>query len=222
MTDETNDQLNFDPHKADRAIAETIDASGKAESNEIHLSTGVVLIAKQANPNMLIRAMTAQRRPTPPTYFSKEMGREMENPDDPDYISRVQSWQMEYSNGMLNVLIGLGTELKTMPRGMEGPDPKIAYKAKCTSCGTKTEKDSCPKCGAPVEHEQDPLAWVADYKALGFPVIPNSPAWRYITWVMFKAAPTSEDVALISEKVKNLSGIKEANVKDAETFPERN
>jgi hypothetical protein len=189
MSDEKEDQLNFNPHKADRIIAETIDASGKVESNEIHLSTGVVLLAHQANPNMLIRAMTSQRRPSPPVYFSKEMGREMENPDDPDYISRVQSWQMEYSNGMLNVLIGLGTELKSKPKKFPGPDDD---------------------------------SWIEDYKSLGFPVIPNSPAWRYITWVMFKAAPTAEDVNLITDKVKNMSGVKEADVKAVETFPKRN
>jgi len=217
MSDTTDDQLNFDPHKADRAIAESIDASGKVESNEIRLSTGVVLLAKQANPNMLIRAMTAQRRPTPPTYFSKEMGREMENPDDPDYISRVQSWQMEYSSGMLNVLIGLGTELKSLPKGMEGPDPKIVKKPRME--GGKPVMDG--KKQVFDEEEQNP-AWIEDYKSLGFPVIPNSPAWRYITWVMFKAAPTSEDVTLITDKVKNMSGVREADVKDAETFPKRN
>lgn len=216
MSDET-DQLNFDPHKADRVIAETIDASGKVESNEIHLSTGVVLLARQANPNMLIRAMTAQRRPTPPTYFSKEMGREMENPDDPDYISRVQAWQMEYSNGMLNVLIGLGTTLKSLPKGMEGPEPKIVKKQRLEN-GKPVLDDK--KKQVYDEEEQMP-SWISDYQSLGFPVIPTSPAWRYITWVMFKAAPTSEDVSLISEKVKNLSGIKEADVKAAETFPER-
>lgn len=221
MSDET-EQLNFDPHKADRAIAEAIDSGGKVESNEIHLSTGVVLIAKQANPNMLIRAMTAQRRPVPPVYFSKEMGREMENPDDPDYISRVQAWQMEYSNGMLNVLIGLGTEIKSVPDGMEGPDPKSIVKAKCSACKTTTTMDKCPKCGEPVNHEGETPAWIRDYQSLGFPVIPSSPAWRYITWVMYKAAPTSDDVKLLSDKVKNLSGVKEADVKDAETFPKRN
>ena len=93
---------------ADKTIAKAIDAAnGEADDSLVRLSTGVVLKVKQANPNVLIRIMTSQRRPTPPVYFSKTMGREMENPDDPDYIARVQSWQMEYNNGMLNALIGL-------------------------------------------------------------------------------------------------------------------
>ena len=115
------DLTNVDLQKADRNIANAIDSAGETKSNEIRLSTGVVLIVTQANPNILIRAMTAHRRPSPPTYFSKEMGREMENPDDPDYISRVEAWQLEYSGTMLNVLIGLGTKLKSKPEKLPGP-----------------------------------------------------------------------------------------------------
>lgn len=190
-----SDNLNLDVHGTDRKIAKAIDGTSGEATNQIVLSTGVVLLAKPANPNMLIRAMTAHRRPSPPTVFVKEMGREMENPDDPDYISRVQSWQMEYSNSMLNVLIGLGTEVVSIPKGMEGPHPK--------------KKDELP-------------AWVKDYSAMGFPILPDSPAWRYITWVMFIAGPTDKDTQLIGEKVRALSGVKEADVRDAENFPAGN
>lgn len=187
-----NDEIpNIRPNNTDRVIAKAIDES-KAEASEdyiIRLSTGVVLKAKQANPSTLIRVMTKQQRPSPPLYFNKEMGREMENPDDPDYISRVQAWQMDYTNGMLNVLIGLGTELITIPDGM----PRIS-------------DDS----------------WLADYRALGLPVIADSPAWRYITWVMFVAAPTEKDLNIISQKVKTFSGVKEADVRNAENFPAGN
>jgi hypothetical protein len=177
---------NIDINKADKVVAKSIDKAGEDDDRNIVLSSGVVLLAKPANPSMLIRAMTSQRRPTPPTYFSKEMGRDVENPDDPDYISRVQAWQMEYSNSMLNVLIGLGTELKIKPKKMPGPDDD---------------------------------QWISDYRSLGFPVILDSPAWRYITWVMYIAAPTQEDTELIGEKVRGMSGVKEADVRDAETFP---
>lgn len=194
MNNET-DEVQVDLNKVDRTVADAIDKAGEAENNEIRLSSGVVLLAKQANPNMLIRAMTSHRRPDPPTYFNKEMGRHMENPDDPDYISRVQAWQMEYSSAMLNVLIGLGTELKSLPKGVEGPHPK--------------KKDEMPQ-------------WIKDYQALGFPIVPDSRSWRYITWVMFIAAPTDVDTKLIGEKVRALSGVKEADVRNAETFPKSN
>lgn len=173
-------------NNVDRGIAKAIDDASEKDDNLIRLSTGVILEAKQANPNVLIRIMTSQQRPTPPVIFSKVMGREMENPDDPDYIDRVKAWEMNYNNGMLNALVGLGTTLKSKPKGMPGPDDD---------------------------------EWLKDYRALGLPVVSDSPAWRYITWVLFKAAVNESDTAEIGNKVKQLSGVKEADVRAAETFP---
>lgn len=173
--------------KTDEAIGKAIDNAGQAESNLIRLSTGVVLLAKQANPNILIRIMTSVPRPKPPTYFDEMMGREMENPDHPDYKARVEAWEMEYNGGMLNALIGLGTDLVSKPKSMPGPDDD---------------------------------AWLDDYRVLGLPVVPNSKAWRYITWVMFLAATKDTDIKAIAEKVKGMSGVKEADVVAAETFPD--
>lgn len=188
--EEDRELPNINPNQTDRVISKAIDETRKeADDNFIRLSTGVVLKAKQANPSTLIRVMTMQKRPTPPEYMDKAMGRMMENPNDPDYISRVQAWQMDYSNGMLNVLIGLGTEFVSKPEGLQGP------------------KDT---------------AWLADYRALGLPVIADSPSWCYITWVMFVAAPTDKDLNMISSRVKTLSGTKEADVRDAENFPAGN
>lgn len=174
-------------NESDKKIAKAIDGrNGKGDDN-ITLSTGVVLKAKQANPNVLIRVMTATPRPKPPTYFNEQMGRLMENPDHPDYIAQVKDWEMSYNNGMLNALIGLGTELVSVPKKFPLP------------------KDD---------------AWLEDYKALGLPVVAKSDAWRYITWVMFLAAPTAEDTKLIGDKVKALSGVQEADVDAAATFPD--
>lgn len=174
-------------NETDEAVAKAVESVGEAEDNLIRLSSGVVLMAHQANPNVLIRVMTARPRPTPPMVFIKAMGREMENPDNPDYISRVKDWEMSYNNGMLNALVALGTTLSSKPKGMPGP------------------------------YED---AWLVDYEALGLPVIRDSKSWRYITWVLFKAAVNEKDTALIGEKVKQLSGVKEADVKSAETFSE--
>lgn len=90
--------------------------------NTITLSTGVVLKGKQVPPLAIIRIMSAFPRPKPPVYMSKTMGREMENPDDPDYIERIKSWQIDSSNAILNALILLGTELVSKPKKMTGPD----------------------------------------------------------------------------------------------------
>jgi len=176
-----------DLNKTDQAIGKAIDKAALPDSDEITLSTGVVLKARQANPNILIRIMTSVPRPKPPVYFDEMMGREMENTDHPDYKARVEAWEMEYNNGMLNALVGLGTSLKSKPKDMPGPD------------------------------DDD---WLADYKILGLPTVSESKAWRYITWVLFLAAITDKDVSAIAEKVKGMSGVKEADVKSAETFPD--
>lgn len=174
-------------NEQDKAVAKAIDGNGKGDDSLITLSTGVVLRARMANPNILIRVMTANPRPRPPVYFNTTMGREMENPDHPDYIEQVKAWEMAYNNGMLNALIGLGTEFVSAPRKF-------------------------PK--------QEDSSWLEDYRALGLPVHPESLSWRYITWVLFKAAPLDTDTKLIGDKVRTLSGVKEADVRDAETFPD--
>lgn len=174
----------------DRKLAQAIDKSGgQGDDSLITLSTGVVLRAQQANPNILIRVMTAHPRPKPPEYFNEAMGRNMENPDHPDYLKQVNAWEMEYNNGMLNVMIGTGTVLVSVPKKFSRPE------------------------------DDD---WVEDYRALGLPISPKSPAWRYITWVLFKAAVRDTDTKLIGEKVRALSGVKEADVRNAESFPDGN
>jgi hypothetical protein len=169
-----------------KSVAKAIDEQNKqGDENIITLSTGVELYVKQANPIILIKIMTKEKRPEPPMVFMKDMGRSMENPDDPDYISRVKAWEMNYNSAMLNALIGLGTSLKSKPKGLPGPDDD---------------------------------SWIADYKQYGLPTSPESKAWRYIAWVQFVAAPIDNDIKVLGEKVKTLSGVREEDVADAESF----
>lgn len=104
----------------DRVI-EVLDQTG-LNDRLIRLSSGVVLRAKQAPPLTLVKVMAAFPRPKPPTWFNQQMGREMENPDDPDYIERLKAHQTESSNAILNALILLGTELAELPKKYPGPD----------------------------------------------------------------------------------------------------
>ena len=166
-----------------------IDAVEKVDSNLIHLSTGVVLKGKQANPLALIKVMAGFPRPKPPVIMIEAMGREMENTDDPDYINRVESWEVEKSNATLNALILLGTELMSVPKGMPRP-------------------------------EDD--AWLDEYKVLGIEIMPHNKSWRYLNWVTYKAVGGRDDLNKVQEVVGRLSGVTEADVKTAETFPGSN
>lgn len=176
-------------NSVDLETSRALDKEGQADDNLIRLSTGVILLAKQVNPNTLIRVMTATKRPEPPMVFYEVMGKSIENFDDPDYISRVQAWQMDYANRLLNVLVGVGTELHSKPKNMPGPDDK---------------------------------SWIGEYSEMGLPINPESKNWRYITWVLFKAAVNEKDNEAITTKVKQTSGVKEADARDAENFPGSN
>jgi len=117
--------------------------------------------------------------------------------------------------------------MKAMGRYMENPDDpdyiarvkawEMDYNAAMLNAliGLGTTLKSKPK-SVPAPEDDD---WIEDYKALGLPVVPESRNWRYITWVLFIAAPTDKDMRVIGEKIKNLSGVKEEAVHAAETFP---
>lgn len=92
------------------------------EDDTITLSTGVVLRGKQVPTLILVKLMAAFPRPKVPTWINPNMGREMENPDDPDYLERIRAWKVESSNVTLNALVLLGTELVKVPKKMNGPD----------------------------------------------------------------------------------------------------
>jgi len=106
----------------DTKVVQVLDEVDKPQDNMIELSTGVILRGKQAPPMTLITIMGAFPRPKPPVVLIKDMGREMENPDDPDYLERVKAWGTEQSNVMLSALILSGTELVSKPDDMPGPD----------------------------------------------------------------------------------------------------
>jgi hypothetical protein len=97
-------------------------ATQSQDDTTITLSSGVVLRGRRANPLVLIQVMAAKPRPEPPLVYIQAMGREMENPDDPDYIDRLRSWQMEYADRMVTAMILLGTELVSVPKGLSSPD----------------------------------------------------------------------------------------------------
>lgn len=172
----------------DIAVALAADEAKKPQDHTITLSTGVVLRGKQAPPLTLVQVMASKPRPDPPTYMNEKMGRLMENPDDPVYIERLQAWQMENSNKMLNALILLGTELVSVPKKFPGPESN---------------------------------SWLEEYSLLEIPMFPSNESWRYLTWIKFKAAPEVTDLDRIKEIVGKLSGIKETDVRAAETFPGR-
>jgi len=106
----------------DLGVVQAVDRALEPQGDTITLSSGVVLRGKQANPLVLVQVMASLPRPEPPMVYMQAMGREVENPDDPTYIEKLQSWKMEYSDRMITAMILLGTELVSTPKGMPKPD----------------------------------------------------------------------------------------------------
>lgn len=171
-----------------KRVTKAIDETKAGEGDHlVELSSGVVLEVHQANPSLLIQIMTKERRPDPPLVFYKEINKWIENPDDPDYIARVQAWSMNYNSALLFALIGLGTTIHRIPKGISGPDGND---------------------------------WIQDIETYGLPTHPESKSWRYVQWVLSVAAPLDVDTKKIGDEVRKLSGVKEADVRDATNFPE--
>lgn len=132
-----------EPEDVDTQVAQAVDELSLPADNLIRLSSGVILRGKQAPPLAMIKVIASFKRPEPPTYFNKTMGREMENPDDPDYLARVQAYEMQYANAMTNALILLGTELVEVPKKFPRPeDDSWLEEYELIGTGTPTKPDS--------------------------------------------------------------------------------
>ena len=181
----------------EKAVLDRVREETKA-TDVITLSTGVTLRGKTVAPNILIAAMAAFPRPKPPLWRDPNLGRMVENPDDPDYIKQVQSMESQQADVMLNIMIVYGTELLNVPEGFSRPYPEE---------GKRKQK---AEIGKP--------AWLRKYALLGMPTFEEDRDWLYLTWVKTEAALKKEDNEAIQKMVGKLSGVPERDVQAAETF----
>jgi hypothetical protein len=184
----------------DTKVIEAIE-NQEGEDNLIRLSSGVVLRGKPANATTLIQVISAFPRPKPPIHRNAIMGRDMENPNDPDYISRVQAWQVEQSNAVLTAFILLGTDMESKPEDVLGPQPVVLNNGKGKDKKTVV------------------IDFLDEYALLNLPMKPQDDRWRYLTWVMTVACQTPADTEKIQEVVGRLSGVSKKDVQAAEEFP---
>lgn len=175
----------------DKQSLDAVKGALAEDDNVITLSTGVKLRTKTIPPNVFVAAASAFPLPKPPMVMDKLLGRMMENVDDPEYASRVQSIQMQQADTILNVMIVYGTELISVPKGFSEP---------------KIKKGERPR-------------WLKKYSLLGLPIFEDDPDWLYLTWVKSEVAVTKEDNEAIQKGVGRLSGVPEKDVRAAQEFP---
>lgn len=149
------------------------------------LKSGVVLNLKPVPPLLLRRAMTGIDPPKVPMVFDADRGREIENPNDPDYLHALEAVATAQENAVLGVLILRGTAPSSIPDGFPKPED---------------------------ESWQEELAVLADFNpALGSIPLATAPQ-RYLAWIQYVVLTDIEDLVLIGASVARLSGVRELDV----------
>jgi len=96
----------------------------ETSNGTITLSSGVELRIKQVNP-MILDHMLRHNMPSAPKVpksFIEAKGREEDNPDHPDYRQAVDEYNALRGEMVNSVMMGLGTEVATLPKGFDGPN----------------------------------------------------------------------------------------------------
>lgn len=90
----------------------------KKEGNLITLSSGVVLKVRPVPP--MILAKIDQKFPDPPMPMvrDEDRGRDIPNPQDPNYLNAVERNSNDKGSAIIDVLAGLGTLPVSVPEGM--------------------------------------------------------------------------------------------------------
>jgi len=161
----------------------------------ITLSSGVVLhLLENLDPITLMNVMQRLEadRPEVPVTFVETLGREEQNPDDPDYLREVSTWENAYALEIIDVLILLGTEVHSVPKDVE-----------------KIPKDI---------EKLDGFKWLDKLRLLKVEV-DKSEQGLYLAWVKHVAVKSAEDMTKLMSRVKRLAGVSEADVDEAsDTF----
>lgn len=102
-----------DIHEVALEVAQT----ERKKDNTVVLSTGVVLKVKSVSRMLLGDLMRKYERPKPPLVFNRDIGRSEENQNDPDYKARLTKYDTDVAMGVVDVMIMMGTEIKSLPKG---------------------------------------------------------------------------------------------------------
>ena len=86
------------------------------------LRSGVVLSLRKVAPVMLQRALEALVAPEVPKVYIEDKETYEENPSDPDYLEAFRTYQIKRGTLMQEVSLAKGTEIKSLPEGVVGPD----------------------------------------------------------------------------------------------------
>lgn len=158
----------------------------KKNDGLITLSTGVKLSPKRV-PNLLFAEVIRKfKRPVIPVVYSEDLGRKVENPDDPAYTEALATYNSEITLAIVDLMIVGGTTLHSVPKNVYA-----------------VEDDRwIEDMDVILEHIVDEPLKLSGKK-------------RYMYWVKYYAGPNEDDISNIMSEVGRLSGVAEEDVTDA-------
>lgn len=112
-----------DPDADRAAIAATIE-TGQASKRitEYTMENGVVLTIKPVPPLILRQAARHVLDPEVPMAHIDHADRDEPNPSDPQYLADIEAAQERRSMAALTAALLVGTEFRSAPEGVPGPD----------------------------------------------------------------------------------------------------
>lgn len=99
-------------------IAEVENEQNRGESNLITLSSGVVLKTKAVPPMILAKIDQKFPEPKIPHVYDEDRGRNIPNPEDPDYLAAIRQNGEARGTAVIDVIAGLGTVAYFVPTHM--------------------------------------------------------------------------------------------------------
>lgn len=94
----------------------------KVDGDLVTLTNGIVLKTKLVPYKLIIRLDKKYKIPPIPMIYDEERGRSIPNPGDPSYEEECRIIQEEKGTAMLELLTGFGTELVSVPKGVDSPE----------------------------------------------------------------------------------------------------
>lgn len=94
----------------------------KEDAHLTVLSSGVVLRHKRVPPMILAKVDEKFSDPPIPVLWDAEKERNIPNPDDPEYYRKLEQIRMDRGKAMIDILIGMGTEIEFIPSTVQHPD----------------------------------------------------------------------------------------------------
>jgi hypothetical protein len=165
------------------------EAEAKSVVTTYTLSTGIVLNIRPVPPRIRSEALAKVPKPAIPKVFVEAMGREEENPDDPNYQAAVIAWGNEQFIRGFHVTLVLGTSVRSVPEDRFRP-----------------EDDGWIE-------EVETAAMIAGTEALNVRREPEKA--RYLDWLLYHALGNEEDHSMLTALLYSLSVVTEEALADA-------